>query len=695
MGEGPDREALARALRRGERFGDLARAFRTGERFGALTIERRKVGQLAVTSNRVVVADPFGLGFGYQELERRVPRGRFPVELSVAHVRKGKRRGQQVVAAARVRFGPGDATGYRLACGPAHPSCKYLGAEFRGLRVESGTASVACASAAQGLDEACAEAFAAGELDAAATGELRQDLARPPAPQRGWGAAQVEGYGPGGATVVAFSAGWGDGVYPCYWGYDAERKLVSLVIDFLVLPTDTELCRESWGGQAWREFVYEGDRQDQFWRIRVKGRRRTIQQGLVGGDAQIHEKEFQTSDAAMQAAVRRILEQTERGYFELTRSASVLRQRKSRRARREEGDPAETRTSQRLVSVGNGAGPRARSTRRAEPESAPTKRSSTTGKARDTKARDARPRDAKARDTKARDARPRDARPRDARPRDARPRDARARDTKAREGKAREGKMREGKAREGKARDAKARDAKARDARARDTKAREGKARDTKAREGKARDAKARDAKARDAKARDARARDTKARDAKARDAKARDAKARDAKARDAKARDAKARDARARDTKAREGKARDAKKRDTKAREGKVREGKAREGKARDTKAREGKARDAKKRDTKAREGKARDTKARDAKARDAKARDAKARDAKARDAKARDGKARDTKARDGKARDAKARDAKARDAKLSASGARRTPARPKAPSARRGAAGKGRRSR
>jgi hypothetical protein len=32
-----------------------------------------------------------------------------------------------------------------------------------------------------------------------------------------------------------FSSGYGDGVYPAYWGLDAGRQAVNLVIDFHVL----------------------------------------------------------------------------------------------------------------------------------------------------------------------------------------------------------------------------------------------------------------------------------------------------------------------------------------------------------------------------------------------------------------------------------------------------------------------------
>jgi len=38
-----------------------------------------------------------------------------------------------------------------------------------------------------------------------------------------------------GLDVVFFSSGFGDGVYPSYWGYDRAGELACLVTDFSVL----------------------------------------------------------------------------------------------------------------------------------------------------------------------------------------------------------------------------------------------------------------------------------------------------------------------------------------------------------------------------------------------------------------------------------------------------------------------------
>lgn len=41
-----------------------------------------------------------------------------------------------------------------------------------------------------------------------------------------------------GHNIIMFSSGYGDGVYPCYWGMDSEGKICELVIDFKLFNSD-------------------------------------------------------------------------------------------------------------------------------------------------------------------------------------------------------------------------------------------------------------------------------------------------------------------------------------------------------------------------------------------------------------------------------------------------------------------------
>jgi len=225
---------------------------------------------------------------------------------------------------ALIRLGQGKATGYRLADVPEQPERRWLGAKFGGYAVESGYGAFACGGAAKALDAACGAAFDEGDLDHPQSQMLREQLTHPDAQARGWGSGELVPVMREG-SLVAFSAGHGEGFYPSYWGYDAERRLVSLVTDFLVLPTDPELIRASWAGRTWRELHYDGDRGQRFWRVKVKGRVRTIEHGHVGRRGQSSQKQFTTSEAALEAAAKGIHRQLDAGYFELSSSASDLR----------------------------------------------------------------------------------------------------------------------------------------------------------------------------------------------------------------------------------------------------------------------------------------------------------------------------------------------------------------------------------
>jgi hypothetical protein len=41
-------------------------------------------------------------------------------------------------------------------------------------------------------------------------------------------------------NIVMFGSGFGDGVYPCYWGIDSSGEIVSLVVDLLVLSEEVD-----------------------------------------------------------------------------------------------------------------------------------------------------------------------------------------------------------------------------------------------------------------------------------------------------------------------------------------------------------------------------------------------------------------------------------------------------------------------
>lgn len=182
-----------------------------------------ELGPLKITSGRLVVADPF-VGIDQQPLSLAIANGSYPVRLAVLQGTMGQGR----VAFARVDFSSRPVVRWEAA----KPSDVQRDAENPdatwSFTVDSGIAGffdadAGRAAAASGAsDDTFFDAWlekgqTAGLKERGATGAFRLDAAI------------------GAANVVAFDAGWGDGVYAAYAGFDADGGLAALVADFDIL----------------------------------------------------------------------------------------------------------------------------------------------------------------------------------------------------------------------------------------------------------------------------------------------------------------------------------------------------------------------------------------------------------------------------------------------------------------------------
>lgn len=196
----------------------FAPAFRPGTRFvqedrGLVEVDTHVIAELEVPSGRLGAADPFVTSFdeGPAAFARRAPTGAFPVELAVARFAQGDAR----VACARVRFSSTEAVRWEPATFEGQRP--LAGDELPGYGVDAGTGCFFDAEARGDVDEATgARWIAAMQVRGVDTWS--------------WHAADL-----GGANVVMFSSGWGDGFYTSYWGFDADGRVTELVTDFEVL----------------------------------------------------------------------------------------------------------------------------------------------------------------------------------------------------------------------------------------------------------------------------------------------------------------------------------------------------------------------------------------------------------------------------------------------------------------------------
>lgn len=246
---------------------DFTKAFHDGYTFyqdllyfgtSEVTFSTYELCELNLTSGCIVACDPFIQEAFRCPFTQCVEPGRYPVFLSVAYEEES---GYFNSACAMIRFREGAAIQWELAQIYV-PGSSSTGEVYG---VDSGIGCFMDVDAAEVLyelkpltpqEEADIEAARlAGDF------QLMQELLKFPSnhsrnrfypefeerlnaemvnnetypPGLRWANIQVSGSTP--ANVIAFSAGYGDGAYASYWGYDAAGNLVSLFTDFALFSS--------------------------------------------------------------------------------------------------------------------------------------------------------------------------------------------------------------------------------------------------------------------------------------------------------------------------------------------------------------------------------------------------------------------------------------------------------------------------
>lgn len=200
---------------------DRLRLLRDGERFGTGQLALHEVGQLALTSGVIVTVDPFLVDGA--PLTRKVAPGTYPVTLSVATFNDPKGDHDQRVAAAWVRFRQGQPVRWEVATFAGAPRSKQGGEP--GYPVDAGTGAFLDA-ATQATIQAEPSAWPTPSFKALEKQLLTDNYRH----TWGWANYQPDPASPG--NCIAFSAGWGDGVFASYWGLDDSGEPVCLLTDF-------------------------------------------------------------------------------------------------------------------------------------------------------------------------------------------------------------------------------------------------------------------------------------------------------------------------------------------------------------------------------------------------------------------------------------------------------------------------------
>lgn len=186
------------------------------------SIARKGLGELDVDSGCLVATDPL-VQPERQAFARSISPGRYAVTLYRAEGR---------VALAELRIGQGVTERWELAVLPGQKTSALKDDEVYGYPVDAGLGAFMDAAGQSALltrDKREQRRLGASFSDS------YTDILMGPLEKAGGTELLFEPLSDDTANVAIFQSGWGDGVYPSFWGLDAAGRPLALVTDFGVL----------------------------------------------------------------------------------------------------------------------------------------------------------------------------------------------------------------------------------------------------------------------------------------------------------------------------------------------------------------------------------------------------------------------------------------------------------------------------
>ncbi len=226
---------------------DFERAFSPGATFdcperGTMRVSQVEAGTLFLPSGRIVACDPSNLGWteDREPFSHAVLPGHYPVLLSVvAHLRPNVSTDR--IACALIPLKATSAIAWELALRPGQdPQDLRLG-DYFGYGVDAGIGCFVDAQSVEHMDHDEGWQLYRGLLPLLDAAE---------AEGRKWATLSIDA--DNHTNLIAFSSGYGDGVYPSYWGIDRTGQRCCLVTDFHVL-VEVIVRRASFQIASWQE----------------------------------------------------------------------------------------------------------------------------------------------------------------------------------------------------------------------------------------------------------------------------------------------------------------------------------------------------------------------------------------------------------------------------------------------------------
>lgn len=177
----------------------------------------QEIGYLKITEGNIIACDPFMYNDDLP-FTVKFPTGSFPVQLAIAQVNDDER-----VGFARIKFSDAAPETWELAVCEGQDISKLKKDEFFGYGVDAGTGGFMDTSASEEFTNFMSESEDSYQDLIDTMHENYKDT-------RDWLLWESNK-----VNVAVFSAGWGDGVYATYIGYDKAGNICRLVTDFQVI----------------------------------------------------------------------------------------------------------------------------------------------------------------------------------------------------------------------------------------------------------------------------------------------------------------------------------------------------------------------------------------------------------------------------------------------------------------------------
>lgn len=182
-----------------------------------------EIGAIDFSTGEVIACDPFM--FMDKPLVKRVPVGKHTVLLNIIRFENADER----VAYGILQCSKNAIVSWEMALQPNEDTSNLGDDEFYGYGVDTGTGGF--------MDQAVCERLKIYEVeryrqdnDFNLYDEIEEEFDANYVPTHQSLVKEFEGIG----SVALFSSGYGDGVYPSFWGFDADGEVVCLVTDFLL-----------------------------------------------------------------------------------------------------------------------------------------------------------------------------------------------------------------------------------------------------------------------------------------------------------------------------------------------------------------------------------------------------------------------------------------------------------------------------